>query len=82
MKLHQNSKCTNVVFITDIHMDNHPQSVVYSRMNRLDKAVSAVKKLSNEFKIHACVFGGDYIFDSGSAHDRSYAQSVLQRVNT
>lgn len=60
MKAHQNSSCTTIAFVTDIHMDAPTSSASYARKRRLNKAITVIKKLSTEFKIHACVLGGDY----------------------
>lgn len=81
LNAHQNNKCTNIVFITDIHLDSPTLTYSYTRIKRLNKVISVIKKLSTEFKIHGCVLGGDYLYSSGSTHTYQEAIDRFSAIN-
>lgn len=87
MKLHQNSRCTNIAFITDIHNGGTTDYNIFSpssahkndntRNIKLARAVAVLKRLSQDHKIHACIFGGDYLKTPASGNYNTKADALL-----
>lgn len=91
LRLHQGEQCTSIAFITDIHNGTdsnynmyHPDSKKNSN-NRdiiLARAVHAIKLLAKNFKINACILGGDYIQSASHYIGKDNPKSWIGEVNT